>query len=132
MAEVTVREFIDHVGNHLLPAQRQHAGAGASLGHGQDIVGGDALIALAGRPKFSSTRHRRSGCRSQTMGLNTSMHPCMGCSTRSSQALGLGHAQALGQQIGKQNEQRGHRPTKDSKTPRFGPASRQPQRNHVG
>ena len=43
------RVHVHHIGNHLLRPQRQHPGAGAILGHGQDIVAGDALIAHGGQ-----------------------------------------------------------------------------------
>ena len=94
------------VGNGLLFTLGQHTGAGAVFGHGQDVVRGDLLVALVGQ-----ACHADDGIGDAAVephhGAKDGHAQQHGAQHHQQQALRLDHAQAAGQQVSKQDEQRG-------------------------
>ncbi|MNT47161.1 hypothetical protein D3C72_1838540 [compost metagenome] len=94
------------VGNGLLFARGQHPGACAGFGHGQNVVRGDAVVPQRRhtqhpeqriRPPAVEPHHRAQQRHAPGHGLRQPHH----------QPLGIGHAQAFWEQVGKQDEKGG-------------------------
>jgi hypothetical protein len=89
-----------------LLARGQHARARAGFHHCEDVVGGDTLVAQRCQAQQSeddvgtAAVEPHHGSQQRHGGLH-------GCDHAQGQALGFGHAQALGEQVGEQDEQRG-------------------------
>ena len=96
---------LEHVGDHLLLAHRQHACAGAGFGHRQNVFGSDAFVA---RGLYAQQLEDQiGGLRVQPDdGLEDAHAPGHRREHAHGPAFGLGHAKALGEQVREQNEQR--------------------------
>ena len=97
---------LEYIGNHLLFAGLQHASFGTRFGHGEDVFGGDALIARGGQ-----AQQAKQGVGDEVVkpddGLEDQHKPAHGCQHAHDVALGLVHADAARQQVGQQDEGRG-------------------------
>ena len=122
---------LEHVGDHLLLARGQHASTGACLHQGQDVVGRDAVVAHRGQAQQGRQAvgqpveqpHQR---------LEQRREPLHGAAHQYRQPLRFGHREALGQQVGQQDEQRGDEDEGGEKAHRGRCLGRQPGREPAG
>ena len=115
-----------NVGNHLLLAHRQHTSACAGFHHGQHVVRGDAVVAPRRQAKHMEQAighaavkpHQRVQCHDAKR--HWARHA-------QCQPLGVGHGQALGEQVGQQDEQRSDDKERSQKSAGLRRLRRQPQ-----
>ena len=101
------RVQLKHIGNDLLLAPGQQTGLGADFSQGQDVVRRDAVITLRGQAQRAKQGVGRLAV-NPYKGLEDRHARLHGPRHHDRQLFRRGHAQALGHQVGKQDEQRCH------------------------
>ena len=99
------RVKLKHIGDYLLLSDGEQAGLGAHFGQREDVFGGDALVSHRGQAQ-ELCEARGQPVEQPHQRFEHHHQPLHGPAHQHGQALGLGHRQALGQQIGQQDEQR--------------------------